>query len=131
MGSRGPCDAAEQRGLVAGAPGGLVQGGMKDRTDARTQLTQQVLGAKTVAEIGAARQALRDWLTAHPDEQGMRWGFEQLAQMQEIAETRASQTCSATANEEKMTTKALSRDNENQSAPAAPRAPVHPRLGIP
>ena len=54
---------------------------------ARAALTQQVLGAKTVPEIAAARQALRDWLTVHPEEQGMRWGFEQLPQMQEIAET--------------------------------------------
>src|SRR5205807_859434 len=51
--------------------------------DARSQLTQQVLGARTLPEIAAARQTLRDWLAAHPEEQGMRWGFEQLSQMQE------------------------------------------------
>jgi hypothetical protein len=54
--------------------------------DARDQLTRQVLGARTLADIAAARQSLRDWLAAHPEEQGMRWGFEQLAQMQEAAE---------------------------------------------
>jgi hypothetical protein len=59
---------------------------MNGLDDARKQLTRQVLGARTLAEVAAAQQALRDWLTAHPDEQGMRWGFEQLAQMQEIGE---------------------------------------------
>jgi hypothetical protein len=54
--------------------------------EARRQLTRQVLGAKTLAEIAVARQTLRDWIGAHPEEHGMRWGFEQLAQMQEIAE---------------------------------------------
>jgi hypothetical protein len=45
----------------------------------------QVLSARTLEEIASARQALRDWLTAHPEEKGMRAGFEQLAQMEEIA----------------------------------------------
>jgi hypothetical protein len=59
--------------------------------EARTKITRQVLGARTLPEIAAARQTLREWLAAHPDEQGMRWGFEQLAQMQEAAELEAEE----------------------------------------
>ncbi len=57
---------------------------------ARKLLTRQVLSATTLLEIAAAKQALREWLQAHPDEVGMRDGFEQLAQMQEIAEEEAT-----------------------------------------
>ena len=47
-------------------------------TEARDRVTRQVLSARTLSEIEAAKQVLRDWLKAHPDESGMRDGFEQL-----------------------------------------------------
>jgi hypothetical protein len=53
---------------------------------ARQTLIRRVLGARTRTEITSARLALREWMKVHPDEQGMRDGFEQLAQMEEIAE---------------------------------------------
>ena len=54
--------------------------------EARDRVTRQVLSANTLPEIEAAKQVLRDWLKAHPDEQGMRDGFEQLYTIQEIIE---------------------------------------------
>lgn len=53
---------------------------------ARDLVVTQVLDANTLVEIEAAKQVLRDWLQAHPDEQGMRDGFEQLYTIQEIIE---------------------------------------------
>ncbi len=53
---------------------------------ARKALTRQVLRATTLPEIAAARLALREWLKAYPEEQGMRDGFEQLAQIEDIAQ---------------------------------------------
>ena len=54
--------------------------------EARDRVTDQVLQANTLPEIEVAKQVLRDWLKAHPDEQGMRDGFEQLYTIQEIIE---------------------------------------------
>ncbi len=54
--------------------------------EARDRVTDQVLQANTLSEIEAAKQVLRDWLKAHPEEQGMRDGFEQLYTIQEIIE---------------------------------------------
>ena len=60
---------------------------MNSETDiARERLLDQALGATTLPEITDARVALRDWLTLHPQETGMADGFEQLANMEEIAE---------------------------------------------
>ena len=53
---------------------------------ARDQVTKIVLSARTLPKIEAAKQVLRDWLKAHPEEQGMRDGFEQLYTIQEIIE---------------------------------------------
>ncbi len=53
---------------------------------ARDQVTKIVLSARTLSEVEAAKQVLRDWLKGHPDEQGMRDGFEQLYTIQEIIE---------------------------------------------
>ena len=53
---------------------------------ARKGDSKQVLSADTLPEIGAAKQVLREWMKAHPEEQGMRWGFEQLYTIQEIIE---------------------------------------------
>lgn len=53
---------------------------------ARELLTEQVLDATTLEEVQEAREALRDWIAAHPNErEWMRDAFEQLAQMEEIA----------------------------------------------
>lgn len=54
--------------------------------EARERVSEQVLSADTLPEIEAAKQVLREWMRAHPEEQGMRAGFEQLYTIQEIIE---------------------------------------------
>ena len=54
--------------------------------EARERLLEQVLNADTLSEIEDAKKVLREWMRAHPDEQGMRDGFEQLYTIQEIIE---------------------------------------------
>ncbi len=54
--------------------------------DLRDRLTNQVLDATTLPEIFAAQQALCAWIKKHPEEEGMRDGFEQLSLMQDIVE---------------------------------------------
>ena len=49
-----------------------------DVDEARERVCKQVLSAGTLPEIEAAKQVLREWMKAHPEEQGMRWGLEQL-----------------------------------------------------
>ena len=68
---------------------------------ARDQLTNQVLDATTLPEIEGAREALRAWIKQHPEDGGMRDAFEQLAMMQEIAETESDAPKTATAGERK------------------------------
>ena len=51
----------------------------------REALLDQVLGARSLAEIAAARQALRRWVQEHPDDLGIVDGFEALATMEECA----------------------------------------------
>ena len=58
---------------------------------AREQVTTQVLRARTLPEVFAAQQALRDWIRAHPEDEGMRDGFEQLSMMQDIAEEQEAE----------------------------------------
>jgi len=56
---------------------------------ARQLLTEQVLDATSLTEVRAARDALRAWIATHPEErEWMRDGFEQLAQMEEIAQAQ-------------------------------------------
>ena len=57
-----------------------------DMNEARERLSEQVLNADTLSEIEDAKKVLREWMWAHPDEQGMRDGFEQLYTIQEIVE---------------------------------------------
>lgn len=57
-----------------------------DRNEARERLSEQVLSADSLVEIEDAKQALRQWMQLHPEEQGMRDGFEQLYTIQEIIE---------------------------------------------
>ena len=58
-----------------------------EKDAARECLTWQVLGAKTLPEVYAAQQALREWIKTYPEErEWMRDGFEQLSLMQDIGE---------------------------------------------
>jgi hypothetical protein len=52
---------------------------------ARERLLDQVFEARTPGEIGAARQALREWLRLHPDEPGMADAFEVLSHRADMA----------------------------------------------
>ena len=58
---------------------------MTAHDEARECLIDQVLGATTLDEITSARQALRDWIKAYPEEDGLRDGFEQLSLMEDAA----------------------------------------------
>jgi len=58
---------------------------------ARKRVTEQVLDADSLPEIEAAKIALRGWMMAHPNEQGMRAGFEQLYTIQEIIENEQAE----------------------------------------
>jgi hypothetical protein len=63
---------------------------MKSMTDVqqlpeRQQLLDLVLDARTLAEIDEATRQLREWLCLHPDDVGMREGFEGLSLMRDIA----------------------------------------------
>lgn len=59
-------------------------------TSAREALTSKVLGARTLPDIEEAQRLLREWIAAHPEEEGMRDGFEQLSHMEDIARERAA-----------------------------------------
>lgn len=57
-----------------------------ERNIEREILTEKVLDATTLPEIAAAKQALRDWIAAYPEEaEFMRDGFSQLYLLEEIA----------------------------------------------
>ena len=62
---------------------------------ARDMLSDQVFAAKTLPEIAAAQEALRQWLRDHPHEQGMRDGFEVLSHREDFAREREAQRQSA------------------------------------
>ena len=62
-----------------------------EKNVAREQVTKRVLSARTLPEIFSAQQLLRDWIRTHPEEEGMRDGFEQLSLMQDIAEQEAAE----------------------------------------
>ena len=57
----------------------------------RERVTEQVLRADTLPEIEAAKLVLREWMKAHPEEQGMRAGFEQLYTIHEIIENEEAE----------------------------------------
>ena len=61
-----------------------------DIDKARSQLINQVLDATTLPQVKAAQRALSAWIKDHPEEQGMRDGFEQLSLMEDIAEMEAA-----------------------------------------
>lgn len=58
---------------------------------ARKQLISQVLSATTLEEIHQARQALRQWKQAHPDDLGIGDGFEQLYIMEDAVRIIAAE----------------------------------------
>ena len=62
-----------------------------DVDEARERVSEQVLSADTLTEIEAAKQVLREWMKVHPEEQGMRAGFEQLYAIQEIIENEETE----------------------------------------
>jgi hypothetical protein len=70
---------------------------VKEQAEVRQQLIRQTLSATTLLEIEAAWQALQDWMQIHPEDEGMRAGFEQLAQMREITEMEDAQRTAQTA----------------------------------
>ena len=49
-------------------------------------LIKVVLSARALLGVLKAQQFLRDWIEAHPKDEGMRDGSEQLSQMQGIVE---------------------------------------------
>jgi len=53
---------------------------------AREAVTKLVLRARVLPDVLKAQQVLRAWIKAHPEDEGMRDGFEQLSLMQDIAE---------------------------------------------
>ena len=58
---------------------------------ARERLHNQVMDATTLAEVLTATQALKAWIEAHPEDEWMRDGFEQLSLMQDIAEEQEAE----------------------------------------
>ncbi len=62
-----------------------------DVNTARELVTKKVLSARTLPDVREAQQILRDWIKAHPEDEGMRDGFEQLSLMQDIAEEEQAQ----------------------------------------
>lgn len=48
-------------------------------------MTNQVLDATTLEEIGTARRLLQNWIKMHPNEESMSDAFEQLSLLEDIA----------------------------------------------
>jgi len=61
-----------------------------DIDTARELVTKKVLSARSLPDVREAQQVLRDWIKDHPEDEGMRDGFEQLSLMQDIAEEEQS-----------------------------------------
>ncbi len=61
--------------------------------EARECVLDVVLGAITLDEITHARQVLHAWMKAHPEEEGMRHGFEQLSLMEDAANMQEAERC--------------------------------------
>ncbi len=62
-----------------------------DLTTAREAVTKLVLSARRLPDILDAQRVLGAWVKAHPEDEGMRDGFEQLSLMQDIAEVEQAQ----------------------------------------
>jgi hypothetical protein len=71
-----------------------------DITAAREAVTKMVLSARRLPDIMEAQQALWDWIRVHPEDEGMRDGFEQLSLMQDIAEEEQLQWKASSASQE-------------------------------
>ena len=52
----------------------------------RQRVVDLVLDARTLPEIEYASQELRQWLCLHPEDAGIREGFESLSLMRDIAQ---------------------------------------------
>lgn len=63
---------------------------------ARERLMDQVLDARSLEEIAAAKQALRTWLIEHPDEPGMADAFEVLSHREDYARSQEMQSGAST-----------------------------------
>ena len=66
-----------------------------DLERARDLLCDQVFSARTLPEIAAAGEALHQWLREHPEEQGMRDGFEVLSHREDFAREREAERARA------------------------------------
>lgn len=62
------------------------------RDQAREQLLDQVFAADTLEAVARARLSLRQWLFDHPEEQGMRDGFEALSHREDYLDTQELET---------------------------------------
>lgn len=60
-----------------------------DQGVAREILLERILDATTLSEIEGARQALREWVRAHPGDEGMSIAFEQLSLLEDAAREEA------------------------------------------
>ena len=58
----------------------------------RKAVTKIVLSARALPDVLKAQQVLRAWIKEHPEDEGMRDGFEQLSLMQDIVEEEQAQT---------------------------------------
>jgi hypothetical protein len=56
-----------------------------DRDAERETLLDQIVEARTLTEIAAAKEALHAWLQKHPDEPGMADAFEVLSHREDFA----------------------------------------------
>jgi hypothetical protein len=57
---------------------------------ARTQLVEQVLNARIVEDVVAAREALHGWLAVYPDDWGARYAFDHLHRLEQSLELIAA-----------------------------------------
>lgn len=61
-----------------------------DRDFAREELLNQMMEARTLPQIEAAKQALRCWLEQYPEEPGMADGFEMLSHREDWAKIQST-----------------------------------------
>jgi hypothetical protein len=62
----------------------------------RERLLDEVFAARTLGEIAVAKQALRGWLTAHPDEAGMADALEVLSYQEAHERAREARSDAST-----------------------------------
>ncbi len=57
----------------------------------RERLIEQVTCAQSLSQVKEAQQALRQWMRDHPEERGMRDGFELLSHLQDEYEAQEAE----------------------------------------